>query len=260
MIRTGYPLYLQLKSWLLTQIESGVWSEGAMIPTEQELIALHGVSRTTVRQAVQDLVASGHLVRRQGRGTFVAHRSRLYSSSPLYGFVEEFEHLGRRVSVLRADIALVSCPAVVAGTLGLAPNTAVVRFFRLIGEAETPIFYDESFVPAALFPTLPDPDRDGIKIYALLALRGVTIGSGEQAISATVADAQTGAILKVKRGDALLHVERVTRDTAGVPVEFSSAYYCADAYQYRVRLVRRNSTDIQVPEEEGERAKSPDRS
>ena len=99
MIRSGIPLYLQVKVILLEKIENGEWKPGTMIPTEMELMRTYSVSRTTVRQAIQDLVVSGKLIRHAGRGTFVARQERILSSSQLYGFVEDLEREGANVTL-----------------------------------------------------------------------------------------------------------------------------------------------------------------
>ncbi len=238
MVRAGYPLYLQLRSWLMGKIESGEWPEGTMIPTEQELIAIHGVSRTTVRQALQDLVGTGNLVRQQGRGTFVARRESLSTSSPLYGFFEEFDLLGRHVSVASADLSLIRADAVVAAHLHLAENAVVVRVFRLVHEGDEPIFYDESFLPESAHAILAGRDVRQLQIYRAMEQHGVTISSGEQTITAQAADQTDAALLRISAGQPVLHIERTTRDVTGRPLEYACAHYRAHSYEYRVRLVR----------------------
>ncbi len=239
MVRAGYPLYLQLRSWLMKKIESGEWPEGTMIPTEHELIELHGVSRTTVRQAVQDLVGTGNLVRQQGRGTFVARKESLSTSSPLYGFFEEFDLLGRRATVASADLSLVRADATVAAHLHLPQDTVVVRIFRLVHEGSNPVFYDESFLPEAAHPLLAGRDVRQLQIYRALEQHGVSISAGEQTITAQAADGTDAALLCIAPGQPVLRIERTTRDGTGRPVEYACAHYRAESYEYRVRLARR---------------------
>ncbi|PWI58142.1 hypothetical protein BM613_05500 [Sulfoacidibacillus thermotolerans] len=238
MARAGYPLYLQLKSWLVERIESGEWPEGTMIPTEQELMAQHGVSRTTVRQAILDLVASGDLVRRQGKGTYVARPDHVITSSPLYGFKEEFDQLGRHVEIHSLEIDLIPADLAVATHLRITAGTPVVRIGRVISEFGEPIFADESYLPEGLRHVCSQEQLRHGSIYSALEAHGIAIASGEQTISAQNANSDTAMKLHCAIGDAVIHIMRTTKDGSGQPIEYSIARYRADAYEYRVRLAR----------------------
>lgn len=239
MTRSGYPLYLQLKFWLLSKIESGEWHEGMMIPTESELIEEHGMSRTTVRQALQDLVASGNLVRQQGRGTFVARATAQHTSSVLYGFIEDLERMGRDLTITAQPISTLPCPEHVAGALRLSLHAPVVRISRIVHEGDVVIYADESFIPDSLLRPHHIPGNQlGTRIYQTLEAHGIVIASGDQAITAEAADDLQAKIFGCKAGDVLLRVERVTRDGAGQPIEYAIARYRADQYAYQVRLMR----------------------
>jgi len=239
MTRSGYPLYLQLKLWLLSKIESGEWHEGMMIPTESELIEEHGMSRTTVRQALQDLVASGNLVRQQGRGTFVARATAHHTSSVLYGFIEDLERAGRDLSIVAQPIETLACPAPVAAALRIALHAPVLRISRIVKEGDLVIYADESFLPDSLLRPHNIPESQlSVRVYQTLEAHGIVIASGDQAISAEAADAEQAAIFACSEGAVLLRVERVTRDGTGQPIEYAIARYRADQYAYQVRLMR----------------------
>ena len=237
MIRTGYPLYLQVKAILLEKIDSGEWKPGTMIPTEQELMATHSVSRTTVRQAIQDLVVSGKLIRHAGRGTFVAKQEHIVSSSPLYGFAEEFEQNGRVVE-FEHSICSVNADLQVATHLQQSLDSMVIKISRVAFVDSTPIFCDESYLPDALGGLFSDKLDQPPYIYSLLEAHGILIASGAQSISAEIADEHYASLLRCAPGNPILVVERTTRDVTGKPVEYSIVRYRADLYQYKVRLQR----------------------
>ncbi|MCY0875393.1 MAG: GntR family transcriptional regulator [Firmicutes bacterium] len=242
MTRSGYPLYLQLKLWLLNKIESGEWHEGMMIPTESELIEEHGMSRTTVRQALQDLVASGHLVRQQGRGTFVARALAQHTSSVLYGFIEDLERTDRPLTITPNPVRVLPCTEAVAVSLHLTTGTLVLRISRTVTDNGMVIYADESYIPESLLRPHNIPEQQlGMRIYQTLEAYGIVIASGDQAISAEAADEHQAKTFCCKPGDVLLRVERVTRDGTGQPIEYAIARYRADQYAYQVRLMRASS-------------------
>ncbi len=238
MARAGYPLYLQLKSWLIERIESGAWPEGTMIPTEQELMAEHGVSRTTVRQAILDLVSSGNLIRRQGKGTYVARPDHIFTSSPLYGFKEEFDQLGRHVDILSLQIDIVPADIAIATHLRLTIGTPVIHVGRIVSELGIPIFADESYLPESLRDVCSEDQLRHGSIYSALEAHGIAIAAGEQAISAENASEDTAKKLRCTVGDAVIQIMRTTKNRSGQLIEYSIARYRADAYEYRVRLAR----------------------
>jgi GntR family transcriptional regulator len=237
LIRSGTPLYLQVKVILLEKIENGEWKPGTMIPTEMELMRTYSVSRTTVRQAIQDLVVSGKLTRHAGRGTFVARQERILSSSQLYGFVEDLERDGVNVN-LTHTITTENLSTHAATQLELPVASEAVKIARIAYINDEPIFCDESFLPKNFESYFLEYAINPPYIYSLLEAKGVIIASGSQNIYAMIADEIKAAKLACSVGDPLLVIERTTRDIAGKPVEFSTVHYRADRYQYKIRLSR----------------------
>lgn len=237
VLRTGYPLYLQVKAILLENINSGVFQPGTMIPTEQELMATHGVSRTTVRQAIQDLVVAGKLIRQAGRGTFVAKQEHIITSSPLYGFAEELEQSGRVIK-LEHSISTIQADFRIATHLQVALDSNVILIARTAKADLQPIFYDESYLPESLAGLFKVTEDKPPYIYSILEAHGIVIASGAQSISAEIANEHYAALLRCAPLSPLLVIERTTQDVTGKPVEYSIARYRSDLYQYKVRLQR----------------------
>lgn len=237
--RSGYPLYLQLKSLLMEKIDTGEWLPGTMIPTENDLTEEHGVSRTTVRQAIADLVSAGTLIRQQGRGTFVASAQSPHSTSVLYGLLEELELTERNVILSKGTLTTMPCQEEVAIALHVPLHTPVLCIERHMQEDGSTIYADECYIPASLIHPHGIEDQRLIrKIYQTFEAHGIVIASGDQSITAETASLHFAQVFACQEGEALLRIERITRDASGVPIEYSIARYLASSYSYEVRLRR----------------------
>lgn len=239
-MRTSVPLYHHLKSTLMSHIEEGKWAPGELIPSESELADEFHVSRTTVRQAVGDLVSSGYLVRQQGKGTFVAKRSATMASSPLYGFAEELRMHRRDVRVHVRSIKMIACPMAVADRLGILTEP-VIHVSRTAHSGNTCMFHESSYLvpPVQLSPEeLSRSSELFDHIYGFLERHGVKIGLARQTVTAELATEEDTHVLGVPSGEAVLVIRRVTQDITGTPVEFSEVRYPGHEYEYQINLYR----------------------
>ncbi|WP_206832439.1 GntR family transcriptional regulator [Alicyclobacillus fructus] len=239
-MRESVPLYKQLKSELLEKILSGEWPPGEQIPSEAELAAMYDVSRTTVRQAVGDLVTAGFIVRRQGKGTYVAEVDHPTASTTLYGFAEELRAAGLPVDVRVDAMEMRTCPEDVARWLRMPRSRQALYVERTAYVDEIAYFHERSYlVPPYQVSarTMPDPQIYD-SVYGFFEQNGVRINSGSQTISAELADEEDCERFGLKHPAAVLCVERITRDESGAPVEYSVVRYPADRYQLRVHLLR----------------------
>lgn len=242
-MKTSVPLYHHLKNVLMQHIQEEEWAPGELIPSEPELARQYQVSRTTVRQAVGDLVSAGYLVRQQGKGTFVARRSPTLAASALYGFAEELRQRGHEVSVRVLDIAVVPCPEEVAKVLGLATEqaTPVIHVSRTAHADDVCMFHETSYLlpPLDLSSDELAQKRDVFNnIYGFFEQNGVVIGLGRQSVRATLGTTGDATLLGIQEGDPLLVVHRVTQDVTGTPVEWSQVRYPAHLYEYQINLHR----------------------
>lgn len=237
--RSPIPLYHQLKSELAARIAGGEWRADEPIPSERELIERYGVSRTTVRQALSDLVAAGLLYRVQGRGTYVAPPQIVQTLSDLTGFAEELQRRGMNpeVRVLAAREQLL--PPEPARALGLEPGGPAWAVERVVSVDGSPLFTDQAFFVPELRDILRGGQPGSVSFYALLEARGWRITRGEQRIAATVLDGAASRLLRVPEGSPALQITRVTFAEDDRPVEWARALYRADRYQYVVELRRR---------------------
>lgn len=239
-MRESIPLYHQLKADLLDAIESGQWQPNQLLPSEPELARKFGVSRTTVRLAIGDLAASGYVVRKQGRGTYVAERTSAHASR-LYGFAEDLRrrHPDVKVGVLRLSID--PCPTNVAVHLQRQTGTPVIAIHRLAKLADRPVFFEKSYLTPPYHTDSADVQQ--MKelfdhVYGFFERNGVRVGLGRQSIRAAVADAEDARILGATPGEPVLVIVRTTQDESGSPIEFSQVRYLGALYEYEVNLTR----------------------
>src|SRR5579863_6249962 len=127
------PLYAQLESMLAAEIAAGTLPPGSWLPNEEDLVKRYAVSRTTVRQTIQNLIRRGLVEIRRGKGTFVLQPKITQELTQLSGFVEDMQSLGRNASARLLDKQTVPASDSVARQLSIAAGTPVVRIQREIG-------------------------------------------------------------------------------------------------------------------------------
>jgi GntR family transcriptional regulator len=181
------PLYAQVESVLIERIQSGFWKPGDQIATESELCVMFGVSRTVVRQALDDLVQNGLLVRQRGRGTFVA-RERIHESwvQRLTGFHEDMDARGLQPISEVLEQRTVAAPDKIADILRLARGAEVTRIARVRSvTGSAPLLYVVTHIPTELCPGLVDEDLTGQSLYRLLENKyGLRLESGVRSLEA----------------------------------------------------------------------------
>ncbi|GAA1984381.1 GntR family transcriptional regulator [Catenulispora subtropica] len=210
---------------------------GSAIVSERELAAQLDVSRPTVRAAIEDLVADGHLVRRPGRGTFTSPRKVVQqlsadASSPL-GVPPAEGAWSSRVVALRVRQA----GAVRAARFAMGVGDEVVHVTRVRLVDAEPIAIERLELPRALVPGLSAADLEAGNFYQLLRERyGVVVRDAVQTLEPTVANPHEAELLDVAVYSPLLRIERTTADVAGRTVEFTQSVYRSDRYRITSRL------------------------
>ncbi|WP_324717458.1 GntR family transcriptional regulator [Carboxydochorda subterranea] len=236
------PLYHQLHQALRRRITEGEWKPGFRLPGERELMRLFGVSRTTVRQALDALEADGLIERRHGQGTFVASQPVLAHLAVLRGFTEELREQGLPFEVRVLQAGCVPAPPEAARALGIEPGEEVVQISRVVWLGGEPLFTDDSFLLPAQGRLVASAEPD-LTIYSALESIGYPVASGEQTVEAAPAGAAEADRLRVRRGRPVLLIRRVARLVDGTPVEFRRVAYRGDRYRYRITLVRTARTE-----------------
>ena len=230
------PKYYTVKRQLLELIDT--MTSGSPVPPERELARDYGTSRTTVRQALAELVVEGRLLRRQGKGTFVA-KPKVAQSLELASYTEGMRAHGLNPQTRILEIGYIAADEDLALLLGIRPGGRALRIHRLRLADGEPMSVDTSHLPARRFPGLRKQLNRHSSLYETLASAyGVQLTEAEETIETVLADPHTADLLAVDAGMPLLLLSRHAVDVTGEPVEWAQSWYRGDRYKFVTRLRR----------------------
>jgi GntR family transcriptional regulator len=232
------PLYQQIKDLITRSLQAGEWRPGEAIPSEMELAARFKVSQGTVRKAIDALADENLVVRRQGKGTFVATHAEEHTQ---YRFLRLAPDDGDAVGATRRfiDCRRLRAPADVSRLLGLRAGDAAIQVRRVLSFRDRPVVFDDLWLPGALFRGLTAERLAGYRgpMYRLFEAEfGVPMVRADEKIRAVAADATSSPVLEVPVGTPLLSVERVSYTYGDKPVELRRGLYHTAAHHYRNQL------------------------
>jgi len=235
------PLYQQIKVLILQSLQSGEWKPGDVIPSEMDLAARFRVSQGTVRKAIDELAAENLVVRRQGKGTFVATHA---EQQVQYRFLRLLPDTGDASSEGPAQRRFIECkrlraPADIARALGLRSGDAVLHVRRVLSFQQVPTILEDLWLPAAPFKGLTAERLDNYRgpMYALFETEfGVRMVRAEEKIRALAASEPACELLSIKAGEPLLSVERTAFTYNDLPMELRRGLYRTDTHHYRNSL------------------------
>lgn len=236
---TFSPLYRQIKGLITRSLQGGEWKPGELIPSETELAARFGVSQGTVRKAIDELAAENLVVRRQGRGTFVATHQEARAQ---FRFLRLRPDQGSEPGPM--DSRILECrrlraPVDVARGLQLRAGETVVQIRRLLSFEGSPTVLDEIWLPGAQFRGLTAERLSAYTgpLYALFESEfGTRMIRATERVKAVAADEAGAGVLQVAIGEPLLLVERVTFTYEDRPVEMRRGLYVTRRHHYRNEL------------------------
>jgi GntR family transcriptional regulator len=216
-------------------ISDGEFPVGSKLPNEEDLRLRFGVSRITLREAVRGLIEDGHVVRRQGSGTYVTQRPSLLNSLDTnFSYTEYLENSGRRASKRILDAVLVPADQATAEAMELEPGDPVVRVRRVRIADGRPAIYSIDSMPADVVDAERDRPEFERSLYRLLAERNRPIEHGEAAVLPVLADQELAGILEVPVGEPLLHIRQTDFDQHGTPVLASLEWHVPSVIEVRV--------------------------
>ncbi|MBP6726199.1 MAG: GntR family transcriptional regulator [Thauera sp.] len=231
---TFSPLYRQIKALITQALEAGEWRPGQVIPSEQELAVRFGVSQGTVRKAIDEMAAENLLVRKQGKGTYVASHN---DPRALFRFL--------RLVPLDGDLSHptsvpLDCWRAKAGQeasrmLAIEPGAPIIIVRRLLQFALKPVVIDEIYLSGETFQGLTAEVLQSWNgsLYSLFETRfGLRMIRAQERIRAVAADRNASEALKVAEGTPLLSVERVTYTYGDKPVEWRRGLYSTAEHFY----------------------------
>jgi GntR family transcriptional regulator len=232
------PLYQQIKGLLTRSLGQGEWKAGEALPAEPELAQRFKVSQGTVRKALDALTAEGLLVRRQGKGTFVATHA---EARVQYRFLRLMPDGGPREAMQRRflDFRRLRAPVDIARALDLKAGDGVLQLRRLLLSGDAPVVLDDIWLNARLFKGLTAERLQAYRgpMYGLFEAEfGVQMIRAEEKIRAVAAGDGDAALLGVAPQSPLLLVERRSYTYADRPVELRRGLYRTEAHYYRNEL------------------------
>ena len=232
------PLYQQIKALITRSLQGGEWKPGQAIPSEMELAARFKVSQGTVRKAIDELAGENLLVRRQGKGTFVATHA---EEGTQYRFLRLHADSGTEAGLQRRllDCRRMRASADIVRALELKSGETAVQVRRLLLAQEGPVVLDDIWLPGPLFKGLTSEKLAGYRgpMYRLFETEfGVRMIRAEEKIRAVAAAAAEADLLDVPLGAPLLLVERLAFTYDDKPVEYRRGLYNTAAHHYRNEL------------------------
>jgi GntR family transcriptional regulator len=229
------PLYFQLSQHLEHAIESGAIPNGTLFRNEIQLAEQFGLSRPTMRRAMQDLVDKGLIVRRRGVGTRVVQPKvrRLMELTSLY---EDLAGSGQAPTTQVLEIEVMGSDEQLAARLGIATGDPVTRVVRLRSAQQLPIAKLTNYLPEAV-GELTAEELEGHGLYEIMRARGIHLHTAAQTVGARTATSAEARLLDEKRNAALLTMQRSTYDDRGAAVEYGDHIYAASRYSFEIDLL-----------------------
>ncbi|SFN39156.1 GntR family transcriptional regulator [Mycetocola miduiensis] len=206
------------------------------LPSERELMEIHGVSRMTVRAAIARLADEGLLYNVHGSGTYVGSPNLFAKAPKLTSFTEDMVSRGHVPSSRVLEISRTDASSKTASRLRLSPGAECTRIRRLRLADGNPMAIETVYLPGDV---LPIEDFDArVSLYVQLSERGYEIYRAEQEIQAAILDAESSTLLGVPAGSAALEIDRIATDRRGLPIEYARTIYRGDRYSFQMAVTR----------------------
>lgn len=225
-IDNGIPLYYQLREIIREKIKKGIWNVGDQIPNELDLADNYQVSRATVRQAILDLVQEGMLVRKKGKGTFVANPQFVNDLTINFYYPEEFgtKHVPVGKTVIEA-------PAWVASQLKIEEGTMIYEIVRIRLFNDEPAAVETMYLPVDSFPNLLDAQLEQ-RIFDLLASHlGITISSFITYVEPILLNSREAKLLQAEKTNPALKITKIGLDQGKNPFLMTVSVFRGDRYK-----------------------------
>lgn len=235
LIRDSFkPLYFQLKEIFYDKIEREELKEGDMIPSENELQQIYGVSRDTVRKAIELLVYDGLMDKKKGKGTFVKRRKIEKELPVLKSFTEEMADRDAYKKVISATYT--KAPSRISTLLKLPPDESVLSLKRLMVVDGIPLGLLHSFIPAKFELGLGEDYTKSL--YRILEKKGIRLKAAEQTIEVRMATHEEIPLLGLDAPRPTLVIRRLAYSVNHEAVEYVKGIYRGDRYRYNCKLTR----------------------
>ena len=222
------PLYIKFAETVKNAVRSGMLEHGNILPGERDLSQLTGVSRITVRKAMQALEAEGVVTRARGYGTQINNIFE-YSLKEARGFSQQVVLRGKTPNTLWVNKRIVKCPEEIARHLSLAPESDVFLLKRIRYVDDDAVSIEESWVPVGL---IPNPDDIGVSLYDYFRSQNIFPQRTRSRVSARMPDSEFQAHIKMDDKIPVLVIKQVALDQQQRPIEYSISYCRSDLYVF----------------------------
>jgi GntR family transcriptional regulator len=232
------PLYEQIKAYILSHIQAGVYAPDQRIPSERALSEQFGVNRQTVKRAIDELTQSGVLYVQIGKGTYISRPKIAQQLEQLTSFSEEMTQRGQRPSSRVLECTVLPAPDAIARALRQPPGTPIVRLVRLRLADDTPMAIEQTHLLAARLPGIVSGhDFARESLYRVLReTYCIRLTHAEQSIEARLATEEEGALLGIAPGAPILHMARLTYAEGDELFEYAVSAYCGARYRFQAIL------------------------
>lgn len=230
------PLYIQLKLWIIEQIESGHFKNGSKIPTEHNLSQMHKISRPTVRQALSELVQEGHLVKKRGLGTYVSIPLITGEAKVFRTFAEEMDLFGFEHDAKVITATSYQSSRELADLLAINPGEEVYEVTRLRLANNKPMAIRTSIIPVSIYPNLLEKELKNL--YSLFKEKGIYPARSKQYFQAVPATAEEASLLHVLPGAPLMLWDGIVYSENDLPIEKVKICYLGSQFRFEIEQSR----------------------
>lgn len=235
----------QLAAILREQIQQGLFRPGQKIPSEMELVEKYGISRNTVRLAIDQLVKEGMLIRQRPKGVFVSENLNTETFNTILSFSNEMLRLGKKPGARVLEAKETPMPLEIQAKYGLPPET-VFDIYRLRLANEQPVVLERSLVIKRFCPDLLSHDLTQ-SLYGILQQKyNLRFTHARQRFGAGILSDEQACLLNTTPGVAALKLSRITYLSGNQPIEILESVYRGDLYEFELRLTRANLQDISI--------------
>lgn len=233
--------YLKLTKTLTELIGNGTYKEGCRLPSERELCRDYGLSRTTVRQAMQELIQGGYVTSVQGKGTFVSKPPIKQDLLRIYSFDDDMRRMGKNPETQVLDFLSITADEKLAKLFGISAGEAIYRVFRLRLADGEPMLLETNYLPADRFEGLNEEMIKGQSLYNLLINKfSLKLTLAEETFAPVLLRYMEARLLGASSNTLGMLVERISYE-GGKVVEFSKSVSPGDKFKYHVILKNNES-------------------
>lgn len=226
------PVYIQIHDEIRRYIEEGKWKIGDRLPSERELAQNFGVSRMTLRQAIQTLADEGIVERKIGSGTYVARRKVQEKMSGVTSFTDIVMSQGKEPSSQTVSYKVTVPSSSESEALHLDENEHILRMERIRYADEEPICLETTSIPYHLIDALDRQDITTSLYRSFETKTGKRLGRAQQIVSASLASERISELLKVKKGSAVLVLRQITYLDDNQPFEYVRSQYAGNRFEF----------------------------